>query len=230
MITMMFAGSAAEERGDDDHQRDVRDHEEVVGDPHQHGVRLPAEEAGEDADGAADQIAEIARRRSRRAARRWRPRSAARPCSRRRRPSRARELAARRLEDAPTCAFGSPSTPGSGPTTARKTKKPRIARPDRAQTGCREDAGIAVRTNRERCGSGRRPSLVESARPESGSIRLMRVTRGSNLKYRRSASRLKKITDSVRSRNAAWSTGSRAGRSPRRSAARSPGRRRRTRR
>ena len=48
-------GAATEERCDDDHQRNVRNHQEVVGHAHECGVRLPAEEAGEDADRAADE-------------------------------------------------------------------------------------------------------------------------------------------------------------------------------
>ncbi len=43
------------DRGDDDHQRHVRDDDEVVGDPHQDGVDLAAEVARGQADGAADQ-------------------------------------------------------------------------------------------------------------------------------------------------------------------------------
>ena len=54
--------AAAEERGDDDHQRDVRDHEHVVGDPHEDRVALPAVEPGPEPDRAADQHRDERRR------------------------------------------------------------------------------------------------------------------------------------------------------------------------
>ena len=50
------------DRGDDDHQRDIGDDEEVVGDPHQHRVDPAAEVAGDDTDGAADHHRDEGRR------------------------------------------------------------------------------------------------------------------------------------------------------------------------
>ena len=47
--------AAAEERGDDDHQRDVGDHEDVVGDAHEHRVALAAVEARPEPDRPADE-------------------------------------------------------------------------------------------------------------------------------------------------------------------------------
>ena len=47
--------AAAEERGDDDHQGDVGDHEHVVGDAHEHGVAFAAVETRPEPDRPADE-------------------------------------------------------------------------------------------------------------------------------------------------------------------------------
>src|SRR6187399_1699655 len=47
--------AAAEQSRDDDDQGDVGNHEEVVREPHEGGVRPPAEEARDDADRSSDE-------------------------------------------------------------------------------------------------------------------------------------------------------------------------------
>ena len=202
MITMMFHVLRPKRARDDDHQRDVRDHEEVVGEPHQRGVGLPAEEAGEDPDRPADERrdrggAEADEQRDPRAGDRG-----SRPCSRRRRPVPSGNSRLGGSKTSPTFAFGSPSM-SSGPASARNTNR-RARRPRPWPTCC---AGRARRWRATSAsGSGRAPPRPV-ARPSGPGSSAHSVTRGSSLKYRRSASRLKRITDSVRRRNAACSTG-----------------------